>query len=432
MYDTDVAKELIDFISVGTSPFFVVKESIRQLEEAGFRELKLKNDWGINEGGKYYINHHDSSLFAFTIGKKLSFRTGFRIAAAHTDSPCLCVKPKPDLTTEKYIQLNVEVYGGPILNTWLDRPLSISGKVVCKSENAFMPDVRLVDLKRPILTIPNLAIHMNKEVNKGVELNRQTDMLPILGTIKEELETQDTFINVLAKELSVSKDEILDFELYLYNTEAGCLLGIEEEFISAPRIDNLSSVHAILQGIIQSNYREGINVCALFDHEEVGSRTKQGAASMILSMILEKILLSYGRDRAKVISFLSDSIMLSMDVAHALHPNKIGKSDITNKAVMNRGICIKEAHSQSYATDSETIGIVEQLLLQGDIPYQKYVNRSDLVGGGTLGAIAASYLPMNIMDIGVPILAMHSSRELMGKNDQMALLQLVKQFYQYP
>lgn len=421
---------LMSFLEHATSPYMVVEEGIKQLEEAGFQRLCLSQDWGLNNGGKYYVEHHGSTLFAFTVGDKFSFKQGFKIVTAHTDFPGFCIKPNPNITTNKYQQINVEVYGGPILNTWLDRPMSAAGRVTLKSDNVFKPEVRLIDLKKPLFTIPNLAIHLNREVNKGVELNKQTDLLPIAAMVNEEL-GGNNFISYLAKELNVDEDQILDYELNLYNLDSPCFLGLNEEFISSPRIDNLSSVQAALSGIINATSNKGINVIALFDHEEVGSRTKQGAGSSILSLLLEKIFLCFGRDRAKFLSALSDSFMLSADVAHGLHPNKVNKHDITNQPVLGRGLCIKEACSQSYATDSEAVAIVEQLCIHGGIDYQKYVNRSDIIGGSTIGAIASTHLPMRIVDLGIPILAMHSARELMGKKDQEALIQLIKLFFQY-
>lgn len=421
---------LMHLLSVGTSPYMVVQEGVKQLEKAGFHRLSLNQDWGLENGGKYYVEHHGSSLFAFRVGEKLSFRQGFKIATAHTDFPGLRIKPNPDITTNQYRQLNVEVYGGPILNTWLDRPLSAAGRVTLKSDNIFKPQIRFIDLKKPLFTIPNLAIHLNREVNKGIELNKQIDMLPIIAMIQEELEGQD-FLSFLAKELSVSKEQILDYELTLYNVEEPCLLGLNEEFLSSPRIDNLTSVQAALTSLIQSNGKKGIQVIALFDHEEIGSKTKQGAGSSILSLLLEKIFLSFGRDRAKFLSILSDSFMLSVDVAHGLHPNKVSKHDITNQPVLGKGFCIKEACSQSYATDSEAVAIIEQLSLAHQIPYQKFVNRSDIMGGSTIGAIAATHLPMKIVDVGIPVLAMHSARELMGAQDQEYLTNLLEAFFSY-
>lgn len=423
-------EKLMHLLEHATSPYMVVEESIVQLKEAGFEKLSLNQDWGLNNGGKYYIEHHGSSLFAFTIGDKFAFRQGFKVATAHTDFPGFCIKPNPDMITNQYRQINVEVYGGPILNTWLDRPLSAAGRVTLKSNHVFKPEIRLVDLKKPLFTIPNLAIHLNRDVNKGIELNKQTDLLPLAAIVNEEL-GGGNFISYLAKELSVKEEEILDYELNLYNLDKPCFLGLNEEFISSPRIDNVSSVQAALTGIIEGNGSDGINVIALFDHEEVGSRTKQGAGSSILALILEKILLSFGRDRAKFLSALSDSFMLSVDVAHGLHPNKINRHDVTNQPILGSGFCIKEACSQSYATDSEAVGIVEQLCIYGNFPHQKYINRSDIPGGSTIGAIASMHLPMNIVDVGVPILAMHSARETMGAKDHDSLTLLLKTFFSY-
>ncbi|MFA9378087.1 MAG: M18 family aminopeptidase [Lachnotalea sp.] len=421
-------KQLMKVLLVGTSPYMVVQEGVKQLEEAGFKSLELSQDWGLDYGSKYYISHHGSSLFAFTVGDQFVFREGFRIATAHSDFPGFRIKPNPDLTTNKYRQINVEVYGGPILNTWLDRPLSASGRVTLKSNDVFKPEIRLIDLKKPLFTIPNVAIHLNKEVNKGVELNKQTDLLPITAIVNEELEGEG-FIQYLANELDTNPDNILDYELNLYNLDSPCLLGLNEEFLSSPRIDNLTSVQAILTGIINGSRENGINVVALFDHEEIGSRTKQGAGSNILSLILEKIFLSFGRDRGKFLSAIAASFMLSVDVAHGLHPNKVSKYDITNQPILGKGICIKEACSQSYATDSEAVAIVEQLCQANQIDYQKFTNRSDIQGGGTIGAIAAIHLPMKIIDIGVPMLAMHSAREVMGTRDQDGLVELLEAYF---
>ncbi|RDY30861.1 M18 family aminopeptidase [Lachnotalea glycerini] len=421
-------ENLFKMLSSGTSPYMVVKESVEQLEEAGFKRLELKHDWGLDHGGKYYVEHHGSSLFAFAVGRDFAFRENFKIVTAHTDFPGFRIKPNPDLVTNKYCQINVEVYGGPILNTWLDRPLSAAGRVTLKSDDVFHPKIRIIDLKKPLFIIPNLAIHLNRDINKGIELNKQIDLLPITAIVNEEL-GGERFIKYLAKELNTSPEAILDYELNLYNLDEPCLLGMEEEFLSSPRIDNLTSVQAALTGMIQSKAITGINVAALFDHEEVGSRTKQGAGSSILALLLEKIFLSFGRDRAKFLSAVSDSCMLSVDVAHGLHPNKMGRHDITNQPVLGQGVCIKESCSQSYATDSEAIAIVEQLCLANHIAYQKFANRSDIAGGSTIGAIASTHLPMRIVDIGIPILAMHSSREVMGIKDQDNLIKILQVYF---
>ncbi|MEG2093957.1 MAG: M18 family aminopeptidase [Lachnospiraceae bacterium] len=423
-------EQLFRMLKNGTSAVMVVQESIEQLAAAGFEELKFNQSWGLTEGGSYYLNHHDTALFAFTIGKNIGFRDGFRIGAAHTDFPCLRVKPNPDVKAGGYAQVNVEVYGGAILNTWLDRPLSISGRVAVKSKDVMNPDMRYISVKKPLMVVPNLAIHMNREVNKGVELNKQTDMLPITGLLEKELNQQGVFLEFLAKELKTSPEDILDYELWIYCMEEPRCVGIKEEFIVSPRLDNLTSVQALLTGIINGKRKNGVNVIALFDHEEIGSRTKQGAGSLLLLDILERISDSLGRTMSQTKESLYDTLFLSVDVAHGLHPNQMGKMDITNQPVLGKGFCIKEASAQSYATDCQAIAIIEQICKQKEIPYQKFVNRSDMQGGGTLGSIASSILPVRTIDIGVPLLAMHSAVETMGREDMKSITALVEAFFQ--
>lgn len=424
-----MAEKLLELLKKGTSAVMVVKEAEEQLREAGFEELHFSDTWGLTEGGKYYMKHHDTTLLAFTVAERIEFKEGFRIAAAHTDFPCLRIKPNPDVVTNGYAQVNVEVYGGAILNTWLDRPLSISGRMAVKSDDVMHPDIHYISVERPLMTIPNLAIHMNRDVNKGVELNRQTDMLPIDGLLEKELNEKHIFLNVLAKEEGVKPEDILDYELWVYCMQEPVTLGVEEEFLLSPRLDNLTSVQALLTGLIEGKRKSGINVIALFDHEEIGSRTKQGAGSMLLLDVLEKICDSFGRTIAQTKGSLYESFLLSVDVAHGLHPNKTGKMDITNKPVLGRGLCIKEASSQSYATDCEAIAIVEQICQNAGISYQKFVNRSDMPGGGTLGSIASSILPIRTVDVGVPLLAMHSAVETMGRKDMESLTGLVKEYF---
>lgn len=423
-------KELLALTEKAVSPFHTVAAVEEKLKAAGFEELFLNRDFGLDKGRGYYVKQGGSTLVAFTIGSAFSYKEDFRIAAAHTDFPALCVKTSPELTKEGYRQLNVEVYGGAILNTWLDRPLSAAGRVALKSGDMFHPHMRLVDFHKPFLVIPNLAIHLNKEVNKGVELNRQKDMLPICGLAGEDAENTDFFMEYLARELQVEKEEILDFELYLYNTEQGCTVGMEEELILAPRLDNLTSVQAVLAGILMGRRKRGVNVAAFFDHEEIGSRTKQGAGSVFLSQVLERIFLFFGQGREAFLPALADSLLLSVDVGHGLHPNQVDKNDITNKNILNQGICIKEACSQSYATDSEAVAIVQQLCAHAGVPYQKFVNRSDGTSGSTLGSIASSVLPVKTVDVGVPLLAMHSAKELMGAADQEGLQHLMTAFFE--
>lgn len=411
----------------GTSAVMVVKEAERRLQEAGFEELSFSKIWGLAENGKYYVKHHDTTLFAFTVRKRGQLRDTIRIAAAHTDFPCLRIKPNPDVKAGGYAQVNVEVYGGAILNTWLDRPLSISGRVALASEE-ILPEMRYFSVERTLGVIPNLAVHMNREVNKGIELNKQKDLLPILGLEKEGEEKR--FLHFLARELDTEPENILDYELWVYCREKPQYAGLEEELILSPRLDNLTSVQALLTGIIESRCEEGINVIALFDHEEVGSRTKQGAGSLLLKDLLQRILRALDRTPAQISASLYDAFLLSVDVAHGLHPNQMEKMDITNKPVLGKGICIKEASAQSYATDCEAVAMVEQICRKADIPYQKFVNRSDMAGGGTLGAVASGLLPVRAVDIGVPLLAMHSAVETMGAKDIQSLTDLICAYFQ--
>ncbi len=434
---TTDAKQLLKLISRATSPFHAVNASVEQLTQAGFEARKLGEEWELKRGGKYYVEHHGSTLVAFHIGKEKNAELGqIRIAAAHTDFPCLRVKPYPDMKEEKYARVNTEIYGGAILNTWLDRPLSVAGRVAIKSDDPFHPEMKLIDAGRPVLIIPNLAIHLNKEINKGIELNKQTDMIPIAGLIEEELNKKSDknakstyFMDFLAKECKVKPEEILDYELTVYCAEEGSFVGVENDFISAPRLDNMTSVQACLTAITEGTRENGIDVIALFDHEEVGSKTKQGAGSVLLSLIMEKIYMSLGKDHVGYTEALANGLFLSVDVGHAYHPNQKDKYDPVVKSSLGTGVCVKEAAGQSYATDAEGIAIVQQILEHAEIPYKKFVNRSDGTSGSTLGSIASTLLPMTIVDIGVPLLAMHSARELMGSRDQKSLTDLLRVYF---
>lgn len=420
---------LFDMLRNSVSPFECVETSRTKLQKAGFERIEYEKEWKLRTGGKYVVNHHDTTLFAFTIGRDYQHGDMVRIAAAHTDYPCLRIKPSADFMTNAYAQVNLEVYGGPILNTWFDRPLGVAGRVALKSADPFAPKMVLYRSKKPVMIIPNLAIHMNREVNKGVEINNQVDLMPILDTLPKEQTTTDYFLSFLAEELGVDKTDILDFELNTFCMEEPCYVGINETMISSPRLDNQTSVAALLSAVMSSQREHGINFIALFDHEEIGSSSKQGAASILLHDMLRRILRSLGDTEEQIDRYMYDAMLLSVDVAHALHPNKQGKMDITNKPVMGNGFCIKEACSQSYATDAEAIAILCQICERVQVPYQRFVNRSDIRGGGTLGSIASTLLPVKTVDIGVPILAMHSIRELMGAKDYDYLTDAVSAFF---
>lgn len=419
---------LIDILERGVSPFHCVDNARCVLTEAGFEELFYDRRWKLVPGGRYVMAHQGSTLFAFTVGENFGADDMFRMAAAHTDYPCLRIKPNADFVTDRYAQINVEVYGGPILNTWFDRPLGVAGRVVVRGEDPFEPHTMLYRSDRAVLTIPNLAIHMNREVNKGVEINNQVDLMPIVDMLPKEQQTSEYFLQFIARELGVAREDILDFELNTYCLEVPAYVGIEETMLSAPRLDNQTSVAALLEAIMKADRKNGINLIALFDHEEIGNTSKQGAASILLHDMARRIVKGLGLDEEQAECMLYDAMLLSVDVAHAMHPNHKGKMDITNQPVMGEGFCIKEACSQSYATDAKAVSILRQICDGNKIPYQIFVNRSDVRGGGTLGSIASTLLPVKTVDIGIPLLAMHSARELMGASDMRSLADAVRIF----
>lgn len=440
--DQIIISDLLKFIKEATSPYQAVEEGIKKLKAAGFQELLMKDKWNLYKGGAYYVMPYPTCLFAFTIGSEWMEGQSIRIAAAHTDHPGFRIKPNAEMLSGAYLKLDTEVYGGPILNTWLDRPLSLAGRVALRSEDPFHPSMKIVDFKRPILTIPNLAIHVNREVNKGVELNKQTDTLPLFG-MKDSIHNSDTqidkemgsddkqfFINCLARELNVNAKDILDYDMYIYNSEDGCNIGFNQEFLSCPRLDNLTSVYALLDGIMKSRRASGINLIALYDNEEIGSMSKQGADSAVLTILLKKLYAGLGSEHMEVLyQALAGSMLLSVDVAHAVHPNRPEKYDPNNQTVLNGGVVLKIDSNQKYTFDTEAIAIVQQICEKAGVKYQKFVNRSDMPGGGTLGPIISSWLPIKTVDLGVPLLAMHSAREMMGVEDQEHLENLIKEFF---
>ena len=426
MKKNTVINDLSSFITASPSPFQAVAEGIRRLEGAGFRSYTPGD--AVSYGDKLYFSASGVSLFAFNIGDKPAGKKGLKInlAGAHIDSPCIHIKPNPEMKNKGYLRLNADVYGGPIVNTWLDRPLSIAGCVAVK-DKAGKVSLELFDAKAPVVTIPNLAIHMNREVNKGVELNRQTDILPLIGLSDEK--AQGEFTAYLAKQLKVATGDIVDFDLYIYNFEQPCLVGIDNEFFSAPRLDDLTSAHALLAGIAEKPAKGTLNVAAFFNNEEVGSLSANGADSRILPMLLESIYEALGRSRSSLNADILGGTLLSLDVAHALHPNMTGKYDPTNFALMGDGVVFKLNSNQKYINDLSVLAKLEVLCEKNGIPYKRFVNRSDVAGGGTIGNVLASWLPMPGLDLGLPILAMHSARETMGTNDQEALIKLLIAFF---
>lgn len=418
-------QDMLQFIQHATSPYHTVQYSIQALEAAHFTPLDLGTPWHLVPNHSYYVSVYGSTLIAFTIGSNP--RQHLRIATAHTDFPCLRIKPSAAMTTHTYGKLNAELYGGMIRESWLDRPLSLAGKVALRGKDPFHPIIRLIDVHRPVLTIPRLAIHLNPKTNEGISLNPQKDMLPLMTIDCGQSST--FFLNFLAETCHCPSTDILSYELTIYPVEEGCIMGWHDEFISSPRLDNLTSVYACLTGLLAPDAPNGIQVIALFDNEEVGSHTKQGAASLILPQILTAIYESLGYTAAQCREDKSRAFMLSIDVAHALHPNAPEKCDPTNMPILGQGIAIKTACNQTYAGDAEAVAILTALCQEAHIPYQYFVNRSDMRGGSTLGSLASAQLSIRTMDIGIPILAMHSARELMGTADQQALQQLTAAFF---
>lgn len=425
-------EELIALLKEAVSPYHSVEAVRKRLCARGFEELHYGDAWTLVPGGRYVMNHHDTTVYAFTVGE--GYRPGgmLRMAAAHTDYPCLRIKPNADFVTKGYAQVNVEVYGGPILNTWFDRPLGVAGRVAVKSGRAFAPRMLLYRSKEPVMILPNLAIHMNREVNKGVEIKNQVDLMPVLDMLPEEEKQTDYFVHFLAEELGVDKDDILDFELNTFCMEEPQYVGPQKTLLSAPRLDNQTSVAALVSALTEGERKDGINLIALFDHEEIGNTSKQGAASILLHDMVRRILGTLGCSGEETERSLYASMLLSVDVAHALHPNHREKMDITNQPVLGKGFCIKEASSQSYATDAEAIAILRQICDQSKVAYQRFANRSDVRGGGTLGSVASTLVPVRTVDIGVPLLAMHSVRRLMGAEDYDALCEGVKAYFICP
>lgn len=423
------AKRLINTISNSTSPFHTTVEARKQLNDAGFEELLWDSEWCLIPGHKYYISPFGTTLFALKINLNFNKNDIIKIASAHIDNPGLRIKANPEHFQDNYMKVNTEIYGGAILSTWLDRPLSIAGRVFLKGETHATPKMELVDFINPLLMIPNLSIHMNHSVNDGIALNNQIDMIPIAGITYNKEKDNHFITDLISNKLNVASDEILSYELCVYNCEKGCIAGFNNEFIMAPRIDNISSVQACLSGIIESDSSSGIDLIALFDHEEVGSRSKNGAASNLLSFIIERIYNKLGVNREDYLKTIVNGFFLSLDVAHATNPNHPEKYDITSKVQINDGIALKCTSKQNYCGDGETTASLLSLAKEHNIPLVVNFLRSDSPGGSTLGSILSSVLPMKSADLGAPIFAMHSAMETMGVNDQYNLEKFTKAFF---
>jgi aspartyl aminopeptidase len=424
-------QRLLNFLDASPVNFWAVKNIACELEEAGFRRIDPKEALGeVKAGDKLYVTKNDSSIYAFHIGHKPMAEAGFRMICAHCDSPTFRIKPNAEMLCEGgIVKLNTEVYGGPIMSTWFDRPLTIAGRVIVRGEDAFTPQTLLLHVKRPLLQISNLAIHFNREVNDGVKLSRQKDMLPILGIVNDALEQGNMLMNVICSELGVLQRDILDCDLYLADATPACTFGVHNEFISSGRLDDLSMCFAGLEAMLGTETADATKVLAIFDNEETGSQTKQGAGSPFLSMMLKRIALAQGETEEAFYQAIERAFMVSADNAHAWHPNYSEKYDPTNHPVLGGGPVIKFNAAQKYASDAVSASVFAEICREAGVPSQRFVNHSDVAGGSTLGNILASSIPLRGVDMGNAILAMHSCRETGSVADHIYVVKAFTQFF---
>lgn len=421
--------ELLKMLDSSPVNFLAVKYAEEQLCANGFRRVELGNMPALEPGKGYYITKNGTALFAFRVGTG-EVTDGFKLICAHTDSPGFRIKPAPEMFSEGgMVRLNTEVYGGPILYTWFDRPLSIAGRVLLRGDNPLRPVARLLHIKRPLLLIPHIAIHFNREVNDGNPLNRQRDMMPVLGFISNHFERENLLLKLIADELGVAVADILDFDLSLYDATPATLCGLNNEFVSSGRQDDLLMAFAGLQALIAGKASRMTQVLALFDNEETGNVTKQGSASPMLRNLLDTVILKRGGAPGDLYAAVENSFMISADMAHALHPNYPEKHDPTNHPVMGGGPVIKFNANQKYVTDGDSAAVFAEICRKAGVPFQYFVNRSDMVGGGTLGNTLTTQLPMRGVDMGNPMWGMHSIRETSALVDTIYTIKAFTEFY---
>ncbi len=420
-YIIDFSKDLINFIDRSPLNYFAVKNASEILEKNGFKKVREDEVWEL-EKGKYYTTRDDSALIAFEIGEDL--KKGFDIIGSHTDSPTFKIKSNPEMADTGFLKLNVEAYGGMIHSTWLDRTLSLAGKVAYKEEGKIK--YALVNIDKDLLTIANAAIHMNREINKGYAYNTQDNLYPLVKTIKDNLESEKYLVNLLAEELKIKVEDIIDFDLGLYDRQKGAIIN---NMVHVGRLDNLGSVHASLKALIDS--KPGKNkMILLSDNEEIGSSTRGGAASNLLGNTLERIAIKFGIDREEYQIMIENSMIISADQAHAVHPNYKAFADPTNEVKMNEGLVIKIAANGAYATSIETKARLINIAKKHDYKLQTFHNRNDKVGGSTIGPITSTALGIKAIDVGIPLLAMHSIRELAGVEDIYEAYEIYKKFFE--
>ena len=435
-------KDLMRFLDNSPCNFHAVKNVADRLDEANFKKLELNKRWELAGGGKYYVTKNSSAIFAFILPGNGASTTdecradfeanGSRVIAAHSDSPGFRIKPKAEMVTDgDILKLNTEVYGGPILYTWFDRPLSIAGRVIVRGGDALKPVTKLVKFDKPLLTIPHLAIHYNRSVNDGNPLSRQKDMLPVIARLNDAAEKDNFVLRLVAERVGVEPNEILDFDLTLYDVTPAMLVGPREEFITSGRIDDLSMVHAALSALLSTADTPAthVRVMAIFDNEETGSGTKQGAASPTLFEIITRINECFGGDQQSLQIAIANSFMISADNAHGTHPNYVEKQDPTSHPVLGGGPVIKINANCKYMTDAESAAIFRSICEEAGVPYQYFVNHSDVAGGSTLGNILTSQIAIRGVDMGAAQWAMHSVRETASADDHRFIIKAFTHFY---
>lgn len=426
MTEKNATESLLRFIENSPTCFQAVAEVKKMLEAAGYCEWKEEKEWEVQPGGKYYVTRNDSSLIALHFPEKDGWK-GFHMVASHSDSPSFKVKESPEISVEgQYVKLNTEMYGGMIHSTWLDRALSVAGRIVVKGQEGLVS--RNVNIDRDLLVIPNLAIHMNREVNKGMQYNPQTDLLPLFaGTRKDGEDTG--LLDLIAGEAGVEKADILGHDLFLYVREPGRIVGRDGEFVMSPRLDDLQCVYISAQAMTESRPQDYVNVCAVFDNEEVGSLTRQGADSTFLQDVLLRVAEETGISAAGYRQLIAGSFLVSADNAHAVHPNHPEKADPTNRPYINGGIVIKYHGNQKYTTDAVSGAKMKDICLKAGVPFQTFANRADAQSGSTLGNISNSHVSVSSVDIGFAQLAMHSAMETAGAYDTEYGIRALKEFY---
>lgn len=431
-------KRLLSFLDASPVNFLAVKNIADTLAANGFRRINPALPLGeVKSGDRFFVTKNDSSIYAFRIGNKPIADAGFHMICAHCDSPTFRIKPNAEMLTEGgIVKLNTEVYGGPIMSTWFDRPLTLAGRVIVRGEDVMQPETLLLHIKRPLLQISNLAIHFNRQVNDGVALSKQKDVLPLLGQITSQLEAGNLLMNVILEELNSTiadcqfcAKDVLDFDLYLADATPACTFGVHNEFISSGRLDDLSMCYAGLEALIASDTTDTTQVLALFDNEETGSQTKQGAGSPFLAYILKRIAMSQSHTEEAYYQAIERAFMISADNAHAWHPNYPEKYDPTNHPMLGGGPVIKFNAAQKYASDAVSAAVFAGLCEKAGVPCQRFVNHSDVAGGSTLGNILASSIPLRGVDMGNAILAMHSCRETGSVVDHEYCVKVFTEFF---